>query len=377
MNMFSRMSGGTSYELLGAQLKQALADPKVQAILLDVDSPGGVADGVKTVADQILASRGEKPIVAFAHGQMCSAAYWIGASADRVMADDTAMVGSIGTLMTHTDRSAQDAQRGLKRTHIFAGRFKTAGSDAAPLSHEDQTYLQGIIDYLNQLFLAGVSQARSQALETVQQEMAEGRLFIGQQAKDAGLVDQIGTFDDALALARSMAPGTGQGGMRMDKATLESQHPELFAEVKALGLAEGAAEAEKMRIEAQQAGVQEERARVVEIFEAAGGQGLMLQVLKNGTGVKDTLKLMVANHEQMKAESRAAMHGAAPPVVGTEQPKVETHTDPAREAPLEERAKAEWDKDAKLQAEFGSKFENYLTYKRQEEAGNIKGIKKS
>ena len=92
--------------------KQALADPKVKAILLDVDSPGGVADGVKTLADQILAARGQKPIVAFAHGQMCSAAYWLGASADRVMADDTAMVGSIGTVMTHTDRSAAGCPAG-------------------------------------------------------------------------------------------------------------------------------------------------------------------------------------------------------------------------------------------------------------------------
>lgn len=377
-NMFSRMSGGTSYELLGAQIKQALADPKVTAILLDVDSPGGVADGVKTVADQILAARGQKPIVAFAHGQMCSAAFWIGASADQVMADDTAMVGSIGTLMTHTDRSAQDAQQGIKRTHIFAGRYKVAGSDAQPLTAEDQTYLQGIIDYLNQLFLAGVSQGRGKDLATVQKEMAEGRIFIGQQAQDAGLVDQIGNLNDALDLARAKGEAMPKN---MTKATLLAGNPELFQEI----LAEGAAgvtlaallekqpeAAAELRKEGQEAGAQAERARVVEILEAAGGQGLMLQVLKNGTGVKDTLKLMVANHEQMKAETLKAMYGAAPPVLGTEAPRIETQEGADRVQPIETRAKAEWDKDPKLQAEFEGKFEKYLIYQRHKEAGDIK-----
>ncbi len=375
MNLFSKMSGGTSYELLGAQIRKALADPKVSALLLDVDSPGGSVDGVKTVADQILAARGDKPIVAFANGQATSAAYWIASAADLVMADDTAVVGSIGVVMTHFDRSGADAQRGVKRTHIFSGRYKVAGSDAQPLSPDDQAYLQSLSDTYYQMFLEGVAQTRGQNPVAVHEGMGDGRLFIGQQAKDAGLVDKIGTFDDALALAKSMAPGTGQGGMKMDKATLESQHPEIFAEVKALGAAEVMAEADKVRAEAQEAGVKSERARIVEVFEAAGGQGLLLQVIQDGTGVKDAMKLFLTKHDQVKAESLAAMRTAAPPLVGTVVPVIETHTDaPRGNLPLEERAKAEWDKDAKLKEEFGGKFELYLTYQRQKEAGNIKGI---
>jgi len=376
MNLFSAMSGGTSYELLGAQIKQALADPNVAALLLDVDSPGGSVDGVKTVADQILAARGGKPIVAFANGQATSAAFWIASAADLVMADDTAVVGSIGVVMTHFDRSGQDAQRGVKRTHIFSGRYKVAGSDAQPLSPDDQAYLQNISDTYYQLFLDGVASNRGQDSAAVHENMGDGRLFIGRQAKDAGLVDQIGTFDDALALAKSMSPGTGQGGMRMDRATLESQHPEIFAEVKALGAAEVTVEADKLGAEAREAGIKEERGRVVEIFEAAGGQGLLLQVLQDGSEPKAALKLFLANHDKVKNEGLAAMRGAAPPVVGTVAPMIETSTDPAVDAPIETRAKAEWDKDAKLQAEFDGKFELFLTYKRQEEAGNIKALGK-
>ncbi len=381
MNLFSKMSGGTSYELLGSQIKQALADPAVTALLLDIDSPGGSVDGVKTVADQILVARGGKPIVAYANGQATSAAYWIASAADLVMADDTAVVGSIGVVMTHFDRSGQDAQRGIKRTHIFSGQYKVAGSDAQPLSPEDQAYLQNISDTYYQLFLEGVAQTRGQDSQMVHQDMGDGRLFIGQQARDAGLIDRIGTFDDALALAQSMVPVAGQGGVKMDRSTLESQHPELFAEVKALGMAEVSLaallakepeEAEKLRLE----GESRERARLVEIFEACGGQGLLMQVVQDGSEPKAALKLFLANHDKVKAEALVAMRGAAPPVVGTEKPVVETHTDPPREKPLEDRVKDEWDKDPKLSAEFGGKFENYLTYRRQEEAGNIKGLKK-
>ena len=168
----------------------------------------------------------------------------------------------------------------------------------------------------------------------------------------------------------------------MDREKLESQHPELFAEVKALGAAEVTVAAmlarepeaaEQLRLE----GESRERARVVEIFEAAGGQGVLLQVIQDGSECKVALKLFLVNHDRVKAEGLVAMRGAAPPVVGTEKPVVETHTDPVQDAPIETRAKAEWDKDSKLQAEFGGKFEAYLTYLRQEEAGNIKGVKKN
>jgi len=171
----------------------------------------------------------------------------------------------------------------------------------------------------------------------------------------------------------------------MTKATLQAGNPELFQAI----LAEGAAgvtleallkkhpeAAAKLRAEGREAGVQGERERVTKIFKAAGGQGLLLQVLENGTAHVEALELFLANHDQMKSETLKAMYGAAPPVLGTDPLQIDTHERSGQDMPIETRAKAEWDKDAKLRAEFGGKFELYLIEQRKIASGEIKDHKK-
>ncbi|OGP75470.1 MAG: hypothetical protein A2Y80_01255 [Deltaproteobacteria bacterium RBG_13_58_19] len=378
MNMFMKYSGGTSTELLARDFRQALADPKVQAILLDVDSPGGSVDGTKELADLIFAAREEKPVVAYVNSLMASAAYWIGSAAQIILAPETAEVGSIGVALMHYDFSEQDSKLGVKRTAITGGKYKRIASDEKPLSKEGREYLQELVDDYYALFLEAVAQQRGADAETVHEKMADGRIFVGKKALKAGLVDQLGKFEDALALARA------QGGAmpkNITKAQLQAENPELFSQIKAEGAGEVTLEemlskqpeaAEKLRV----VGEARERARVVEILEAVKCQGVLMQVIQGGSEPKEALKLFLANHDQVKAEALVAMHGAAPPVVGTVPPVIETHTDPPRDAPIETRAQAEWDKDPKLHKEFGL-FETYLAYRRNEEKGLIKGVKKS
>lgn len=233
MNMFNNISGGTSYELLAQALQAALADPNVQAVLLDVDSPGGAVDGLKTLADQILAARDQKPVVAFANGQMSSSAYWLGSAANQVVAEPTALVGSIGVALTHFDRSAQDAQRGIKRTAIFSGKYKRIASDERPLTQEGQDYLQGLSDTYYGLFLDAVAKHRGTNAATVHATMADGRDFVGKQALDVGLVDQIGTKAYALALARELT--TARSAPEGRKQPLKAiAGPDFMARVKNL-----------------------------------------------------------------------------------------------------------------------------------------------
>jgi signal peptide peptidase SppA len=376
MNVFSQFSGGTSYELLGTQIKQALADPKVSAILLDVDSPGGIVDGVKTLADQIMAVRGQKSIVAFAHGQMCSAAYWLGASADMVIADDTAMVGSIGTVMTHTDRSAADAQAGIKRTHIFSGKYKVAGSDAQPLSLEAQTYLQGHIDYLYQLFLDGVAAGRGRKVKTVQEEMAEGRIFIGKQALKAGLIDQIGNFNDALALARAKG---GAMPKNITREVLKAENPELFQVLLAEGaasvtleslLAKDSQAADKFRVE----GVTRERARVLEILVMEGDAKISIAAIEAGTPALEVAPALLKAEKEGRAKSLKDLQAAASPPAG-QTVEVKPFTETAGALPIEKQAMKEWDdskEGPKLKQEFGGQFSTYLAYRQAEVQGQTK-----
>jgi ClpP class serine protease len=133
MNLFSRISGGTSSQALQKDLGDVAADPMVHSIVLLIDSPGGEVDGTQQAADMVRAIRdgGKKPIVAVADGLMASAGYWIGSAASKVyITGDTTAVGSIGIVATHTDYSKAEEQRGIKVTEITAGKYKRIAARA-------------------------------------------------------------------------------------------------------------------------------------------------------------------------------------------------------------------------------------------------------
>lgn len=200
-------SGLTSYASLGQQLAEAVADPKVRAILLDVDSPGGEAGGVFDLADQIFAARKAKPIWAVANEEAFSAAYAIAAAASKVYVSRTGGVGSIGVIAVHLDQSQAEADAGLKYTAIYAGARKNDLSPHEPLSDPARATLQTEVDRVYEMFVATVARARGLAPDAV--KATEAGLFFGADAIAAGLADKLGTFDDALADLRArLAPRT-------------------------------------------------------------------------------------------------------------------------------------------------------------------------
>jgi signal peptide peptidase SppA len=210
MNLFSQISGGVSTELAAQDLAAAINDPAVHSIILHMDSPGGTADGTQALARTIMAARDSgKQIAALADGTMASAAYWIGSAAHQVfMSDGTTQVGSIGVVASHTDLSGYEAKLGVKTTEIYAGQYKRIASSYAPLSAEGKQTIQDQVDYLYAVFVADVAAQRGVSEETVLKSMADGRVFIGQQALDAGLVDGVSTLEALVAeLKRSRAQG--------------------------------------------------------------------------------------------------------------------------------------------------------------------------
>lgn len=198
MNLFSRVSGGASVEGLKDEIEEAITNEDVKSILLDIESPGGSVDGPFELSDFIYGSRGTKPIHAFANGLMASAAYLIGSAADKIIGTQTAQIGSIGVITKHTDYSRRNEQAGVTKTVISSGKYKAVGSDNKPLSKEDEKYIQDKLDYFYTLFVNAVARNRGVSAETVLSDMADGRVFIGQQAIDAGLMDEIGTIETSL-----------------------------------------------------------------------------------------------------------------------------------------------------------------------------------
>jgi signal peptide peptidase SppA len=215
MNLFTQISGGVSTELAAGDIAAALADPAVHSIILHIDSPGGTADGTQALARTVMAARDSgKQIVTYADGVMASAAYWIGSAAERAyIADGTTQVGSIGVVASHTDVSGMQEKAGVKTTEIYAGKYKRVASSYAPLSKEGKQTIQDQVDYLYAVFVDDVAAQRGVSEKTVLQNMADGRVFIGQQAIDAGLVDGVSTIEALVAeLNRNRNRNRGQGG---------------------------------------------------------------------------------------------------------------------------------------------------------------------
>ncbi|WP_197340972.1 S49 family peptidase [Ralstonia solanacearum] len=198
-------SGLASYTAIGDQLDAALANPGVAAILLDVDSPGGESGGAFDLADRIRAAAAVKPVWAVANDMAFSAAYALASAASRLFVSRTGGVGSIGVIAMHVDQSVKDAQDGIRYTAVFAGARKNDLNPHEPISDAAQAQLQAEVDRLYGLFVATVANNRGVAAEAV--TATEAGLFFGQDAVAAGLADDVGTFDDALAqLTASLSP---------------------------------------------------------------------------------------------------------------------------------------------------------------------------
>jgi len=203
MNLLMEISGGTSTELAGAEIQRAVEDPGVRGILLDIDSPGGSVDGSFTLADLVSAAAAVKPMVAFVDGDGCSAAYLVACSAGRIVAGETADVGSIGVVTSVLDRTEQNRALGIRRHVITAGRYKAVGSPDLALDRAGEDYIRGRLDVLYGLFVDRVAAARGVSREFVLDEMADGRVFLGREALARKMVDVIGERGDALRLLSS------------------------------------------------------------------------------------------------------------------------------------------------------------------------------
>lgn len=192
--------GGTSTEIFGRNLRAALADDQVGAILLDVDSPGGSVAGTPELVDLIYQSRGQgKPIVASANALAASAAYWIASAADEFVVTPSGSVGSIGVLAAHEDRSEEAAKAGRKVTYVTAGKYKAEGNPHEPLGDEARAEVQRMVDHAYGVMVDSIARNRGVSAQVVREQYGEGRVFHAKQALAAGMVDRVETFDETLA----------------------------------------------------------------------------------------------------------------------------------------------------------------------------------
>ncbi|MDH4873024.1 S49 family peptidase [Pseudomonas sp. BN515] len=217
----------TSYEDLRAQLKQAVSDPLVERIVLDIDSPGGAAVGAFELAADIRALTKLKPITGLVNFMAYSGGYLIGSACSELVVSQTSGVGSIGVIASHMDRSKMEENMGVKVTTVYAGAHKNDLSPHEPLSDQSLKVLQDLVQESYQLFVGAVAEYRGLSPEKV--IATEAGLFRGQAGIAAGLADRLQSPQDAVdeisqAVAISRANRqAGRISVRATAANIQSQ----------------------------------------------------------------------------------------------------------------------------------------------------------
>lgn len=219
MNMFSSISGGTSIEGLAAKFRGALQDPRVKAIIFDVDSPGGSVEGVMELASEIYNARKKKPSIAVANAQAASAAYWLASAAGELVVTPSGQVGSIGVYVAHQDESQALEKDGVKITMISAGKYKTEGNPAEPLGDDARSFLQSKVDDYYGMFVKAVAQNRGATQAAVREGYGQGRMLLAAQAVKENLADRVATMDDVLA-RYGVAPASAASAASPDSAAV-------------------------------------------------------------------------------------------------------------------------------------------------------------
>lgn len=366
MNLFSAISGGMSTQLVARDIQAAAADPAAHSIILRIDSPGGEALGTQSLAQAIYAVREKKPIVAFGEGMTASAAYWIAAATSRIyIAEKISQIGSIGVVAKHIDISKSEEKAGIKTTEITAGKFKRIASEYEPLTADGRAEIQATVDYLYSIFVNDVAAYRGTSVEKVLADMADGRVFIGDQAITAGLADEIISFDALITRMNqerntfSVAPirPTTQG-TTMNMEELLAAHPELVNQIRAEGRDEGRAQ-------------ERDRIQSVEAQLMPGHEALIATLKFDGktTGPEAAAAVIKAERSSRNAHLEKMRTDAPPPVAHAPVPAAAQVIDP--NLPVEARCKAQWEASAELQNEFTS-LAAYTAFTKQTEAGNAR-----
>ena len=311
------MSGLTSYESIRRDFREAAQDDSIDAILFDIDSPGGEVAGVFDLVDEIYASREIKPIYAFVNESALSAGYAIASAAEKVFLPRTGAAGSIGVIAVHTDWSKFEENMGVKYTAIYAGKHKNDFTPHEPLSDEAHKIAQEGVDSVYELFVNTAARNRSMKASDVQG--TEARVYEGHEAVKTGLADAVMSWDEAVnALLSEHIFSNGGKSMNVKKlekelnafASDEAQRADMEEMLAGLGYVPASDEppidAEKLKAEAIEEGKKKGAAYALEIIDLcilSGLEGLNTPrtIIQNNTPVDEARSQII--------EAKAAASG--------------------------------------------------------------------
>ncbi|HVP36315.1 MAG TPA: signal peptide peptidase SppA [Terriglobales bacterium] len=194
---------GSSDEVI-RQLKKYSKDSSIPAIVLDIDSPGGAVVPSQEIYEEVLKTKkAGKKVVASMRSLGASGGYYIACSADTIVANPGTLTGSIGVIFEFPMVQELFKKIGVKFEVVKRGELKEVGTSFRPMTQEERDLLQSVIDDTYNQFVDAVAQGRGMDKEKIL-ELADGRVYTGRQAKDLGLVDELGDIEDAIKIAGKM-----------------------------------------------------------------------------------------------------------------------------------------------------------------------------
>lgn len=180
------------------------AEPSVEAIVLELDTPGGEVFGLPEAFIAIRAAARQKPVIAYANSLAASGGYYLGAAADELFVNPSGQVGSIGVFALYVDQSKWLDSDGEQWAFIAAGKHQMEGRPAQTLGDEARASLEIDVNRYYDLFVRDVARGREVSLETVRAGFGGGRMLAAKAAREKRMVDTIGTLDDAIARAAQL-----------------------------------------------------------------------------------------------------------------------------------------------------------------------------
>ncbi len=191
------------------ELKEYVKDPSIKAIVLRVDSPGGAVAPSQEIYEEVKKAVSKKKVVASMGSVAASGGYYIVAPATKIVANPGTLTGSIGVIMEIPNLEGLMDKVGIKTEVIKSGRYKDMASVFRKLGEEERRILQGVLEDVHEQFIKAVAEGRNMPVEEVR-KIADGRVFTGRQAKEIGLVDELGNLEDAIMISAKLAGIKGE-----------------------------------------------------------------------------------------------------------------------------------------------------------------------
>jgi protease-4 len=207
---------GANGETIVKLIRKYEKDDDVKAIVVRIDSPGGAVAPSQEIYRALRRVRAKKKVIASMSNLAASGGYYVASAADAVYANEGTLTGSIGVIFTHFNVKGVLEWARIQETTVKSGKYKDALSPFRPFNEQDREEIQSISDDIYGQFIKDVAQGRKLKEEEVR-AVAEGRIYTGRRAKELKLVDELGTFEDAIARAWKEAGQPGDPRLQWPK----------------------------------------------------------------------------------------------------------------------------------------------------------------